>query len=181
MARWTGAGIRWPAAEARRARSAPTPRAARRWCSYQNEPPETRECRRRPLPRWPSPPTRRVPAGRRARAGAGPFARSLLSGVLEGDVVEHRGDGFGLVGGVLEQLVEVVPAHRVDQLGNLSHPVVQVGDGIRQQVITLVFEAVNLLRGPLERLGLGTSVQQGHGASDLLGLLENDFRELARR
>src|SRR4051794_34487776 len=51
-------------------------------------------------------------------------AFSVTSGILEGDVAEDGGDVLGLVGGVLEELVEVVPAHRGDELGDLSDAVV---------------------------------------------------------
>src|SRR5215211_4264383 len=44
---------------------------------------------------------------------------SVSSGILERDVAQRCGDTLCLVGRVLEQLVQVVPAHRLDQLRDL--------------------------------------------------------------
>src|SRR5438105_587278 len=69
----------------------------------------------------------------------------VSSGILQRDVAEDRGHGLGLVGGVLEQLVQVLPAHRVDQLGDFGNAVVERRQCLREQVVGLVFEPMDLL------------------------------------
>ena len=85
---------------------------------------------------------------------------------------------FAFVGRVLEELVQVVPAHRFDQLRHLGDAVVQRGDGLGQQIVGLVFEPMDLLGGALQRFGLAAFFEQRHRARDLLGLFEDDFGEL---
>src|SRR5215208_2288281 len=104
----------------------------------------------------------------------------VSSSMLERDVAENRGDFFGLVGGVLEELINVVPAHRLDQLGDLVDTVVQRRDCLGEEIVGLVLEPMDLLGGALQRVGAPTLLEQRHALRDQLGLLKDDFRELKR-
>src|SRR5689334_20633345 len=111
-------------------------------------------------------------------------ARSALSvggtsSILERDVAQDGGHPFGLVGRVLEELVQVVPAHRFDQLRHLDDAVVQRGDRLRQQIVGLVLESMDFLGGTLECFGLAAFFEQWYRPRNLLGLFEDDFGELA--
>src|SRR2546430_11169559 len=81
---------------------------------------------------------------------------SVRSGILQRDVAEDGGHGLGLVGSVLEQLVQVIPAHRFDQLGNLGDAVVQRRQGFGQQVVGFVLESMDLLGRALQTLSLAS-------------------------
>src|SRR5438034_8589762 len=79
---------------------------------------------------------------------------SVSSGILQGDVAEDSGHGLGLIGRVLEELVQITPAHRLDQHRDFSDTVVESGNRPREQVIAFVLEPMNLLRRALELRGL---------------------------
>src|SRR5438105_10251631 len=88
---------------------------------------------------------------------------SVTSGILQGDIAEDSGDRLGLVGGVLEQLVQIVPAHRLDQLGHLGDAVVQRRQGLREQVVRFVLESMDLLGRALQTLSLAAIAEQRYG------------------
>src|SRR5262249_44032985 len=73
------------------------------------------------------------------------------SGMLGGDVAQHRRQVFGLVGSVLEELVQVVPAHRGNQLRHFGDAVVERRRGLGEQIVAFVFEPMNLLQRLVER------------------------------
>src|SRR5216683_3032669 len=79
---------------------------------------------------------------------------SVSSGILEGDVAQNGRHSLRLVGCVLEQLVQVVPAHGFDELRDLGDSVVQRGNRLREQIVGFVLQPVDLLRCGSECLGL---------------------------
>src|SRR5439155_24638130 len=103
----------------------------------------------------------------------------VSSGILKCDIAEDRGHGLGFVGGVLEQLVQVLPAHRVDQLGDFGNAVVERRQCLREQVVGFVFEPMDLLGRALQAFGLATFPEHGHRPGNLLGLFEAHLGELA--
>src|SRR3981081_4493484 len=54
----------------------------------------------------------------------------VRSGILQGDIAQDGGHGLGFIGRILEQLVQIVPAHRLDQLGDFGEPAQQAGQGL---------------------------------------------------
>src|SRR5262249_58939969 len=100
------------------------------------------------------------------------------AGMFERDVAQYNSDPLGLVGGVFQELVNVVPTHRLDQLRHLGYPVVQVGDRVREQVVALVLQAMDLLRGMVHGLRVAALFEQRHRFGDLLALFEDDLAEL---
>src|SRR5450432_3061171 len=81
-------------------------------------------------------------------------ALGVNSGILQADIAQHRSYVFALIGCVFEQLVQIVPAHSLDELRDLGDPVVQRRDRLCEQVVGFVLEAMDLLRGAIERFGL---------------------------
>src|SRR5438477_4641891 len=103
----------------------------------------------------------------------------VRSGILQGDIAQDGGHGLGLIGRILEQLVQVVPAHRLDQLGYFSDAVEQGRQGFGEQVVRFVFQSMDLLRRALQTFGLAAVAEQRYRPGNLLGLFEDHLGELA--
>src|SRR5579859_426278 len=103
---------------------------------------------------------------------------SVSSGILQRDIAEDSCHMFAFVSGVLEQLVQIVPAHRFDQLGDLGDPVVQRRNGFGQEVVSFVLEPMDLVRRAPQGLDLTAILEQRDSARDLLRLFENHLGEL---
>ena len=100
--------------------------------------------------------------------------------MLERDVAQHRGDVFPLVRRVFEQLIQIVPAHRRDQLRYLSDPVVQGGDRFGQEIVGFILKPMNLMQVRVELGILLFLLEERDGLRDLLALCQDDFPELPR-
>src|SRR3990172_9667921 len=102
-------------------------------------------------------------------------------GILERDVLEYDGHFFRLVGGILEQLVDVVPAHRLDKLRDLRHAFVKTRYRLGQEIVALVLEAMNFVGRTLQFLRILGLSEHRNRLGDLLRLVENDVAEALRQ
>src|SRR5829696_7664131 len=102
------------------------------------------------------------------------------SGIFEEDPLQHVGNVLGPVGRVFEQLVELAPAQRVDEVRDRLHAIVEAGEYGVEGVVGLVFGPVQLEDGRPQRVGSAAgALQLRNGAGDGLGLLDQDAGEQA--
>src|SRR5215216_4184151 len=97
---------------------------------------------------------------------------SSVSGIFNEDAFEGVGDVLTAIGRVLQDLVELAPAERADELRNLRHPVVERRQGGAERVVPLVLQPVQLQDVPTQFLGVAPGLfQERYGASDGVTLL----------
>src|SRR5437764_5940536 len=104
---------------------------------------------------------------------------NAVSGMLQHDPFERVGDVLGAVRRVLQLLIELAPADRADQRGDVGRVVVEAGERVVEHVVGLVLQPVDVDGGPQHRVMLPGVLQLRDRLGDQLRLLGDDPRQQA--
>src|SRR5581483_1666137 len=86
--------------------------------------------------------------------------------ILHHDPFQSIGNVFGAIGGVLQMLVDLTPAHGFDKIVNVTHAIELRGECLIKHLVGFTFEPVYVYRALEQLVPLPPVFKQCHSTGD---------------